>query len=391
MRNAPRLVLTVLEQIVLERWVREGNVPARLALRARIVLAAAAGRRNDEIAAELRTTPKTVSEWRTRFAELRLDGLQKNGTRRQRSPAGDEELERLIIEKTTQTKPRNRARWSTRTLARELRVSRSRVHRVWRANRIAPHLATTPDASRDPLSLDLGIDVVGLYLKPPEHALVLRAPHELGHRMVRRMSETNSSAGPVRPRTTFDSTSPALDRAATSRSKSTLCCSTRIDAPKRQDIATFILCTAIDVVESRLTTGCQRRERQRAGLDFLQRLDAETPSDCDLHVILNGLAARQNSEVRKWLKRQQRVHPHFLPTRNLWLDLMERLFRKLTGNRSHCSTSRNMESLHQSLVNFLQGHNDGPDLFTWIACESVPPSAAATTPNSRLVIQKFQV
>jgi transposase len=173
MRVAVSITLTKDERVTLQRWARGRSTPARLVLRAKMVLLAADGKLNQEIAAELDTYPNVVGRWRKRFAEQGLAGIEKDAPRGGRRPVARDRMARRIIEATTQTRPKNATHWSTRTLAKELGISHSMVHRVWRANGLKPHRVRTFKVSNDPRFVEKLVDVVGLYLDPPEHALVL--------------------------------------------------------------------------------------------------------------------------------------------------------------------------------------------------------------------------
>ena len=172
MRVAVSITLTKDERVTLQRWARERRTPVRLVLRAKVVLLAAAGRLNKEIAAELETYPNVVGRWRNRFAEQRLAGIEQDAPRGGRKPVVRDQVAQQIIEATTQTRPKNATHWSTRTLAQELGVSRSMVHRVWQTNGLKPHQVRTFKVSNDPRFVEKLIDVVGLYLNPPEKAMV---------------------------------------------------------------------------------------------------------------------------------------------------------------------------------------------------------------------------
>ncbi len=173
MRVAVSITLTKDERVALQRWARGRRTAARLVLRAKVVLLASAGRLNKEIAAELDTSPNLIGRWRKRFAERRLTGIEQDAPRGGRKPVTRERVARRIIEATTRTRPKNATHWSTRTLAKELRVSRSMVHRIWQINGLKPHLVRTFKVSNDPRFVEKLVDIVGLYLDPPEHAMVL--------------------------------------------------------------------------------------------------------------------------------------------------------------------------------------------------------------------------
>ena len=286
MRVAPSITLTPQERTTLERWSRGRSTPARLVLRARIVLAAASGQQNKDIAAALSTTRKTVGEWRARFAESRLAGIENDAPRGGRPPSGRDADAARIIEATTQTKPENATHWSTRTLAAKLGVSPSMVQRVWRASGLKPHLVKTFKVSNDPHFAAKVVDVVGLYLDPPEHALVLSCDEK----------------SPIQ----------ALDRTQKSLPLYPGRLQTMTHDYKRH--GTTNLLAAIDLAQGKLIAECQPRHRHQEWLKFLKKIDAETPPGLDRHLIVDNYSTHKHPKVKTWLKGHPRFHMHFVPT-----------------------------------------------------------------------------
>ena len=254
MRVAQEVRLTKKERITLQRWAQGRRVAVRQQERAQMILHAADGSSNKEIAVELGVKALTVGRWRSRFAELRLAGIEKDLPRGGRPLARREQVESRIIRKTTQETPENATHWSTRTLAQELGVTQSMVHRVWKANGLKPHLVRTFKLSRDPHFEEKLIDVVGLYLNPPEKALVISADEK--------------------------SQIQALDRTQPSLPLVPGRCGTMTHDYKRNGTTTLF--AAIDMLQGKVIADCMPRHRHQEWIKFLKQIDAETPADLDI-------------------------------------------------------------------------------------------------------------
>ena len=339
MRVACEIILTDKERETLRRWSRGRSTPARLVLRAKIVLLAAAGKMNKDISIEAGTTRQTVGLWRSRFAQERLAGIEKDAPGRGRPATRRNEVARLIIERTTQTLPTNATHWSVRTLARELGVSSSMVHRVWKANGLKPHLVRTFKVSNDPCFVEKLLDVVGLYLNPPEHALVLCADEKS---QIQALDRTQPGL-PMRPGR----------------------CGTLTHDYKRHGTTTLF--AAIELAEGQLIGTCMPRHRHQEWIKFLKLLDEETPPELDLHLIVDNYATHKHPNVKKWLKRHPRFHVHFTPTASSWLNLIERWFRDITDKRLRRGVFRSVKQLVQTITDSIDAHNDNPKSFSWIA------------------------
>jgi transposase len=339
MKNARQIALTDDERKTLNRWTRGRRTPARLVLRAKIVLLAADGIMNKDIAELLKTARKTVSLWRVRFAERRLAGIEKDAPRGGRPPEARRRIARAIIAKTTQEKPADATQWSTRTLAKALGTSPAMVQRVWKANGLQPHRTKTFKLSNDPKFAEKLLDVVGLYLDPPEHALVLCADE----------------------RTSIQ----ALDRTQRGLPIHRGRCGTMTADYKRNGTTTLF--TAIDMAEGRLIGTCMAKHRHQEWIKFLRQIDEETPSDLDLHVIVDNYATHKHPRVKSWLKRHPRFHVHFIPTSSSWLNMIERWFREITTKRLRRGTFRNVSQLIDAIESFIAAHNANPRPFTWTA------------------------
>ena len=254
MRVAKVVTLTAKERTALLKWSRGRSTPARLVQRANIVLAAADGKQNDEIAADLGCTRRTVGTWRNRFVNNRLEGIRKDAPRGGRKPTRRAAVAAEIVRKTTQEKPANATHWSTRSVAKAMNISDSMVRRVWRDSGLKPHLVKTFKVSNDPRFVEKLVDVVGLYLNPPEHALVMSCDEK--------------------------SQFQALDRTQKSLPIYPGRLGTLTHDYKRNGTTTLF--AAIEVAEGKIIAECMPRHRHREWLKFLKKIDAETPSDLDL-------------------------------------------------------------------------------------------------------------
>jgi len=303
-----------------------------------MVLMAATGASNSDIATELGVKSHTVGRWRARFAELRLKGIEKDLPRGGR-PREREAIESEIIRKTTREKPANATHWTTRTLAKELGVTQSMVHRVWNANGLRPHMVRTFKVSNDPRFEEKLVDVVGLYLNPPEKALVLSADEK--------------------------SQVQALDRTQPSLPLVPGRCGTMTHDYKRNGTTTLF--AAIDMVQGKVIADCMPRHRHQEWIKFLKKIDEETPAELDLHLIVDNYATHKHPKVLAWLKRHKRFHIHFIPTSSSWLNVIERFFRDLTDKRLRRGAFRSVKQLIDAIVAYIAEHNDDPKPFVWRA------------------------
>ena len=287
MKLAPTITIGEKELATLTRWSRGRSTPARLVTRARVVLAAAQGKQNKEIAAQLQIMPNSVGLWRTRFAELGLAGIQQDAPRGGRIPRKRAALVGQILQATTQAKPPDGAtHWSTRTLAAHLGCNRNMIQRVWKANGLQPHRCRTFKVSNDPRFAEKVVDVVGLYLDPPEHALVLSVDEK--------------------------SQIQALDRTQPSLPLKPGRCGTMTHDYKRNGTTTLF--AALEMAEGKIIAQCMNRHRHQEWIKFLELIDQQTPAELDLHLIVDNYATHKHPKVRAWLKRHPRFHQHFTPT-----------------------------------------------------------------------------
>lgn len=339
MRVAIPIALSPEDRQTCERWARGRRTPARLVIRAQIILRAAAGWQNKDIAAELGIEPLTVGRWRNRFAAQGLAGIQKDAPRGGRKPRVRDRVARRIIEATTQSKPVNATHWTTRTLATELGVSPSMVHRVWRANQLKPHRVKTFKLSNDPHFIEKMTDIVGLYLNPPEHALVFSCDEK--------------------------SQIQALDRTQKGLPLKKGRCGTMTHDYKRNGTTTLF--AALSMLDGSVISRHEQRHRHQEWLKFLKQIDAETPAEYDLHLIVDNYATHKHPRVQSWLKRHRRFHMHFTPTSSSWLNMVERWFRDLTDKRIRRGTFKSVAKLEAAINDYIENHNRDPKAFIWTA------------------------
>ena len=339
MRVAVSISLGEQDRELLRRWSRGRSTPARLVMRAKIVLRAAQGQQNKRIAAELDITEQTASRWRRRFATAGLAGIEKDAPRGGRKPKLRDRVARKIIETTTRQTPKDATHWSTRTLARFLSVDKMMVQRVWLANGLKPHRVKTFKVSNDPRFIEKLSDVVGLYLDPPEHALVLSCDEK--------------------------SQIQALDRTQKSLPLKKGRCGTMTHDYKRNGTTTLF--AALSMLDGKVISRCQARHRHQEWLKFLKQIDAETPPELDLHLIVDNYATHKHARVRAWLKRHPRFHMHFTPTSSSWLNLVERWFREITDKRIRRGSFTSVAKLEAAIESYIQAHNQNSQAFIWTA------------------------
>ncbi|HEX4954646.1 MAG TPA: IS630 family transposase [Thermoanaerobaculia bacterium] len=340
MRRAPRIELSEPDRSTLTRWSRGRSTEARLVLRAQIVLRAAEGHENRDIAKELGVSRPTVGVWRQRFADQGLAGIQKDAPRTGRPSAKRESVEKSVIEATTQTRPADATQWSTRTLARELGVSASMVQRIWKANGLQPHRVRGFKLSNDKRFVEKLVDVVGLYLNPPEHALVLCADEK--------------------------SQIQALDRTQPGLPLKKGRCGTMTHDYKRHGTTTLFV--AIEMAEGKVIASCMPRHRHQEWIKFLKQIDTQTPPDLELHLILDNYSTHKHPKVQAWRERHPRFHFHFIPTSSSWLNLVERFFNELTRKQIRHGTFTSVAQLHAAILRYIELHNADPKPFIWTAC-----------------------
>ena len=334
MRVAPEIVLTNEEHAELAKLVRSKLSSVRLAQRARIVLLAADGMQNKAIAQQLGVGRVQVARWRERYAESRLAGIERDLPRG--APPAKVDVARLV-ELTTQTKPEAATHWSTRTMAAELGVSAASVSRHWRANGLKPHVVRGFKVSRDPKFVEKLEDIVGLYMSPPEHALVLCCDEK---------SQVQA----------LDRTQPGLPlkkgRAAT-----------MTHDYKRNGTTTLF--AALNVLDGQVIGQCQQRHTHAEWLKFLRKIDRETPKDKILHLIADNYATHKHPIVQDWLGKHPRFNMHFTPTSASWLNMVERFFRDITTERLRRGVFTSVPELVGAIDEYIAHHNTKPKPFIW--------------------------
>lgn len=339
MRTASSITLTEKELATLEKWSRGKRTPMRLVTRAKIILLAAQGCFNKDIALDVGVGRDTVGRWRARFAKHGLAGIEKDAPRGGRTPKKRNAQARRIIEATTQEKPDDATHWSTRTLAEHLGVSRSMVQRVWKANGLKPYRVKNFKVSNDKHFIEKMTDVVGLYLNPPEHALVLCADEK-----------TSIQA--------LDRTQPGLP---IKKGR----CGTMTHDYKRNGTTTLF--AALELSEGRLIGTCMKKHRHQEWLKFLRLIDRETPPSKELHLIVDNYATHKHPNVKKWLEKHPRFHIHFTPTSSSWLNLVERWFGEITDKRIRRGVFKSEQDLIDAIMSYIQNHNKNPRTYTWTA------------------------
>ena len=334
MRVAPEIVLTSEEHTELTKLARSKLSSVRLAQRARIVLLAAEGMQNKAIAQQLGVGRVQVARWRERYAESRLAGIERDLPRG--APPAKVDVARLV-ELTTQTKPKAATHWSTRTMAAELGVSAASVSRHWRANGLKPHIVRGFKVSRDPQFVEKLEDIVGLYMSPPEHALVLCCDEK---------SQVQA----------LDRTQPGLPLKK-GRAE------TMTHDYKRNGTTTLF--AALNVLDGQVIGQCQQRHTHAEWLKFLKKIDRETPKDKTLHLIADNYATHKHPVVQEWLAKHPRFHMHFTPTSASWLNMVERFFRDITTERIRRGVFTSVPELIAAIDEYVAHHNTKPKPFIW--------------------------
>ncbi len=339
MRTAPAVVLTNEQRKTLEQWSRGRSLPTRQVERARIVLLAAAGLQDLGIAAELDISNQKAGRWRKRFLHAGLDGLVRDAPRPGRTPSIPWATVQRVIRMTTQDKPRNATHWSTRSMAAEVGISEASVRRIWRAHGLKPHRIETFKVSHDPQFAEKLEAIVGLYLNPPEHALVLCCDEKS---QIQALDRTQPGL-PLKP-----------GRAGTMTH----------DYKRNGTAALF---AALNTLDGRVISLCQERHRHQEWIRFLRLVDDATPAAKDLHLIVDNYATHKHPKVARWLKRHPRFHVHFTPTSSSWLNMVERFFRDLTQHRLKRGVFRDVEELIAAIDAYVDRHNEQPKPFIWTA------------------------
>ena len=334
-----RLPVSEQDRGELERLVKGRNTAQEVALRARIALMSATGTPTSRIEAELHTTAPTVTRWRTRYATAGLPGLLKDKSRPGRKRRIDEARVRAVIDQTLHETPPHATQWSTRSLAARTGLSPATIQRIWKGHGLKPHLARTFKLSRDPRFVDKLEDVVGLYLNPPDHALVLSVDEKT---QIQALDRTQPGL-PMKP-----------GRAGTFTHDY-----------KRNGTTTLF--AALDVLDGKVIGQCLPRHRHQEFVRFLRTIDRHTPKGLDLHLIADNYATHNHPGVKAWLEKHPRLHLHFTPTSASWLNLVERWFAKITQQRIRRGAFKSVPDLVKAIMEYLDANNADPKPFTWTA------------------------
>ena len=339
--NLPAKALPISEEErrVLQAWMRAHCTPKQVALRAAVVLKAADGMPNSQIAAELGVSRPTVIKWRKRFLSEGLQALTRVRAGRGRKRRIRAKKIRQIVEATLHTRPQGATHWSCRTLAKAQEVSHMTVQRIWDAHGLQPHRVRTFKLSKDPQFVDKLTDIVGLYHNPPDKAVVLCVDEK--------------------------SQIQALDRTQPGLPMKKGRCATMTHDYKRH--GTTSLFAALHLLEGTVIGECHARHRHQEFLKFLRRLDREFPEGIDLHLILDNYGTHKHPTVRAWLDKHPRFQLHFTPTGATWLNLVERWFRELTDKQIRRGVFRSVSDLVEAIHEYLKAHNEEPKPFVWTA------------------------
>jgi transposase len=338
-RAIDRLILSPDQHSELQRWVVALGTPQQVALRCRIVLAVAAGKTEMEIAAENGVNRKTIRLWRERFRGGGPQSLWEIAPGRGRKPSYDATRVKALIDTTLQTKPKGSTHWSCRTMAVAQGIGKSSVSRFWRSHNIKPHRTKTFKLSRDPKFLEKLTDVVGLYLNPPDQAIVLCVDEKSQIQALQR-------------------TQPGLPLKKGR-------CGTMTHDYKRHGTTTLF--AALDVVAGKVIGDCSKRHRHQEFLKFLRRIDREFSGKTPLHLVMDNYGTHGTPEVKHWLNRHPRFKVHYIPTSSSWLNLIERWFGELTSKRIRRDSFLSVDDLIAAINEFLAAWNEKPRPFVWTA------------------------
>jgi len=339
--------MTEEQRTTLEAWVRAKTTPQRTVLRARICLMAAEGVANHAIAKALHTSRPTVLHWRQRFSQGGPSGLAEDAPHGPSTRALPSELVKKIIEATQHATPPNATQWSTRTMAKAMGVSNATVARIWNAHGLQPHRVKTFKLSKDKHFVEKLTDVVGVYLNPPDKAVLLCVDEK-----------TQIQA--------LDRTQPGLPMKKGR-------CGTMTHDYKRN--GTTCLFAALNVLEGKVIGTCYPRHRHIEFLKFLRKINRETDKGLDIHMILDNYGTHNHANVKVWLEKHPRFHLHFTPTSSSWLNLVERFFGELTRKRIRRGVFYSVADLVASIDEYIKRHNEEPKPFVW-------------TKNAKQIIEK---
>jgi len=339
MRTSKRIDVSDKDRGQLNQVIRNGNTPQKVALRARIVLLSADGVSTGEIMRQLGTTTPTITRWRDRYESDGITGLLKDRSRPGRKRRIEETKVREVIERTLQEKPSQATHWSTRSLAGVVGLSPASIQRIWKAHGLKPHRVRTFKLSRDPHFIEKLQDVVGLYLNPPEHALVLSVDEK---------SQIQA----------LDRTQPGLPM---KRGRA----GTMTHDYKRNGTTTLF--AALNTLDGKVIGQCLPRHRHQEFLKFLRNINRQTRKELDLHLIVDNYGTHTHPKVTTWLDKHPRFYMHFTPTSASWLNLVERWFREITDKRIRRGVFKSVNALVAAIMEYLEANNADPKPFVWTA------------------------
>lgn len=325
------------EREKLLRLARGRNTAQKVVLRAKIVLKVMEGLKKKHIAEQLGTSRPTVNLWIQRYEEGGTEALQIDASRPGRKPKRSEEKEKVIVDATLHSKPANATHWSVRLMAEAQGVSRMAVHRIWRKYNLKPHLIKTFKISNDPNFVEKVKEIVGLYLNPPDKAMVLCIDEK--------------------------SQIQALDRTQPGLPMKKGRAGTMTHDYKRHGTTTLF--AALNILNGKVIGKCMPRHRQDEFLKFLKKIDKETPKKLDVHLIADNYGSHKTEKIKMWLKKHPRFKMHFTPTSASWINMVERFFSELTNKRVRRGVFRSVKELEMTVMDFVNKHNDNPKIFTW--------------------------
>ena len=359
MRIAAKVELSEAQRKQLETWATGRRVPVRLAERAKMILFAAQGQTDKEIGAQLGIWRGTVARWRGRFIADGVTGIERDETRPGRKPKISARKVKSIVALTTQQRPDNATHWSTRSMAAVAGVSEASVRRIWQAHGLKPHRVASFKVSNDKRFTEKLEDIVGLYLDPPEHALVLCCDEK---------SQIQA----------LDRTQPGLPL---KRGRA----QTMTHDYKRHGVTTLF--AAMNTLDGSVIGQCQTQHRHQEWLSFLRKIDRNTPKNKELHLIADNYATHKHPEVKAWLAKHPRFHMHFTPTSASWLNMVERFFRDLSENQLRRAAFRSVPDLVSTIEQYIVKHNRDPKPFIWTAKAS---DILAKVTRARAKLNKMQ-
>ena len=338
-RIVPPITLSASDREEIERWLKAQGTPQQVTLRSKIVLAVAEGEPDSKIARELEINRKTVTMWRGRVEAEGIESLWRVAEGRGRKASYGAEKIKEIVNATLQTKPKGMTHWSCRLMAENQGISKSTISNIWRSHNLKPHRTKNFKLSKDPRFLEKLTDVVGLYMNPPEQAIVLCVDEK-----------TQIQA--------LDRTQPGLPLKKGR-------CGTMTHDYKRNGTTTLF--AALEVLQGKVVGQCYQRHRHQEFLRFLRRLDQEFPGQTPLHLVMDNYGTHKHANVRAWLQRHPRFIMHYVPTSSSWLNLVERWFGELTSKRIRRGSFANVEDLKRAIGEFLNSWNENPKPFVWTA------------------------